>query len=96
MHGLLNLRLTFSPAFRWPAAYRFFGDAGPDAIIRNDGRIFDKSTLTAAQEFYRYSEKKELRDAALQTAAQMLQNMPADYSYGEADLVSHIRSGRVY
>jgi len=78
--------LNFFTGIQVAGRLPLFGDAGPDAIIRTDGRIFDKSTLTAAQEFYRYSEKKELRDAALQTAAQMLQNMPADYSYGEADL----------
>ena len=63
-----------------------FGDAGPDSVIRTDGRIFDNGTLVAAQQFYRYSENKEIRDAALQKAAEMLQSIPADYHNGEADL----------
>ena len=63
-----------------------FGDAGPDAMIINDGRIFDKSTLVSAQHFYRYTEKKEIRDAAMLTANLMMNNMPAKYKYDEADL----------
>ncbi len=63
-----------------------FGDAGPDNVIRSDGQIFDKGTLDAAHLFYRYSEKKEIREAALQTAAKMLQNIPADYSHDQTDL----------
>lgn len=63
-----------------------FGDSGPDKEITNDGRIFDRGTLTAAQRFYRFSGKKDVRDAALQTASQMLKDMPADYKHFEADL----------
>jgi len=63
-----------------------FGDSGPDNVISDDGRIFDKGTLVAAHQFYRYSKKKEIRNAALQTAAQMLQNMPDDYSQSGSDL----------
>jgi len=63
-----------------------YGDAGPDSGISTDGRIFDNGTLAAAQQFYRYSEKKEIRDIALQKAGEMLQNIPADYHNNEADL----------
>lgn len=63
-----------------------FGDAGPDAMIINDGRIFDKSTLVSAQHFYRYTEKKEIRDPALRTAKLMMKHMPVNYNYVEADL----------
>ncbi|HEY0668994.1 MAG TPA: heparinase II/III family protein, partial [Sphingobacteriaceae bacterium] len=63
-----------------------FGDAGPDAAIITDGSVFDKGTLIAAHSFYRYSQKKELQEAALQAGAQMLKDIPSDYKYSGTDL----------
>lgn len=65
-----------------------FGDAGPDRAIIDDGRVFDKGTLMAAYEFYQYSTKKELRDAALQAGGNMLKDRPADFAFTGADLFS--------
>ncbi len=65
-----------------------FGDSRTDVVINDDGRAFDGNTLLAAHQFYRYSTKKELRDAALQRGAQMLQDMPAGYHPGEENLFS--------
>lgn len=81
-HFTLNFFTGIQVAGRFP----LFGDSGPDAEIKKDGRIFDKGTLTAAQRFYRYSGKKEIRDAALQTASQMLRDKPADFKYFDSDL----------
>ena len=63
-----------------------FGDAGPDNQISNNELLFDRGTLMAAQEFYRYSGKKEIREEAQRTASQMFRGMPADYKYITADL----------
>lgn len=63
-----------------------FGDAGPDAVIIKDGRIFDRGTLLAAREFYRYTGNKEIRTAALQAAGKMIKNMPANYTHAAADI----------
>lgn len=63
-----------------------FGDAGPDRAVLTHGQPFDKGTLLAAQEFYRYSQQADVREAALRAGAQMLQNKPENYSYGEAEL----------
>ncbi len=81
-HFALNFFTGIQVAGRLP----LFGDAGPDAEIKKDGRIFDRGTLTAAQRFYLYSGKKDIRDAALQTASQMLQNKPAEFKYFDSDL----------
>jgi hypothetical protein len=63
-----------------------FGDSESDSFISKDGRIFDGGTLTAARQFYRYSGKKSVRDAALQTASKMLKDMPVDYNYHDGDI----------
>jgi hypothetical protein len=81
-HFALNFFTGIQVAGRLP----LFGDAGPDTEIKKDGRIFDRGTLTAAQRFYLYSGKKDIRDAALQTASQMLQNKPAEFKYFDSDL----------
>jgi hypothetical protein len=78
--------LNFFTGIQVSGRLPLFGDAGPDSYLQTDGRIFDKGTLVAAQQFYRYTENKEIRIAAKQTAYQMFRNMPADYSYDEAEL----------
>lgn len=81
-HFALNFFTGVQVAGRLP----LFGDAGPDNQIKKDGRIFDRGTLTAAQRFYLYSGKEEIRDAALQAASQMLQNKPEEFKYFDTDL----------
>ena len=63
-----------------------FGDSEPDNKITDGKNIFDKGTLLAAKEFYTNSEKIKVREAALETGAQMLANTPADFKYDESDL----------
>jgi hypothetical protein len=63
-----------------------FGDSASDTGISDDGKIFDRGTLSAAFQFYRFSTKKEIRDAALQTASVMFRDMPSDFVYNANDL----------
>jgi hypothetical protein len=63
-----------------------FGDAGPDRAVLSEGRPFDKGTLLAAQQFYRYSDEPEIRAHALKTGAQMRQNLPENYRPSEEEL----------
>jgi hypothetical protein len=78
--------LSFFTGIQVNGRLPLFGDSGPDNVISNDKNIFDKGTLMAAQEFYNYSKKKEIRESALETASQMLENRPVDYTHDEADL----------
>lgn len=63
-----------------------YGDAGPDDAIITNGRIFDKGTLKAAYQFYQYTDKDELRNAALKAGALMLQNVPKNQPHSGLDL----------
>ncbi len=63
-----------------------FGDSGPDNLVTNNSKVFDKGTLVAAKEFYEYSGEKEVYKLALETASRMLNNMPEDAAPGEGDL----------
>ncbi len=56
-----------------------FGDAGPDRLILGDGQPFDRGTLLAAQQFYRYTDSPEIRTKALKTGALMRQSLPEKY-----------------
>jgi len=63
-----------------------FGDSSSDRIVGDGGSIFDKGTLTAAEEFYRFSTKEEIRNTALKTASGMLRDIPAGLKYNANDL----------
>ncbi|WP_316812681.1 heparinase II/III family protein [Pedobacter heparinus] len=63
-----------------------YGDAGPDDALITSGRAFDKGTLKAAYQFYRYTDNNALRDAALKTGRLMLQNAPPGGPHSGADL----------
>jgi hypothetical protein len=63
-----------------------FGDAGPDRLVLGEGEPFDKGTLLAAQQFYRYTDSPEIRAQALKTGALMRQSLPEKYSPSEEEL----------
>jgi hypothetical protein len=82
-HFALNFFSGIEVAGRLP----LFGDAGPDTEINPEGKVFDRGTLMAALQFYRYSKKKEISDEALQTVSGMLKDMPADLKDSEGNLM---------
>jgi hypothetical protein len=63
-----------------------FGDAGPDRLVLGEGQPFDKGTLLAAQQFYRYTDSPEIRAQALKTGAIMRQRLPEKYFPSEEEL----------
>lgn len=69
----LNFFTDIQVAGRLP----LFGDSGPDNLVKNGHKIFDRGTLRAAKEFYNFSENKEVHQLALEAGSLMLKNMPA-------------------
>ncbi len=78
----LNFFTDIQVAGRLP----LFGDSGPDDLVKKQDEIFDRGTVLAAKEFYDFSEKEEVRQLALETAAGMLKYKAADYIPEKPDL----------